>query len=139
MADIKQDSTKRYLVTFEFRYHIVPTYEPYERESETKKVTIGVYDSFEEACEKGNNHLIYLESLYKLNPNWNVKERFSKRGGCFGSPKTLISNLAYLQTPFTFYGKIITLDMSPFTDVLSSVINKTNRYQQFKLDNKDDH
>lgn len=107
---------EKYLVQIEFRYS--------SDMSKDKITTIGVFDTFEEACINGNNLLRFLESKYNLHmfPNGikAIKERFSKNGGCFESKKTLVSNLAYLQTPFGFYAKIETLHyISNFEDLFN--------------------
>jgi hypothetical protein len=125
---------EKYLVTIEFRYSDAPKYDyDYDSTSRNKEVTIGVYDDFDDACKGGNKVLEYLETKYKLNPNYNRKERFSKNGGCFGSKRTLISNLAYIQTPFTFYAKITTLKYEDsIEDVIDSVANSVSNYRKYK-------
>ena len=56
---------KKLLVRIEFRQSDAPkTVDEYT--SKNKKVTIGVYDTFAEACENGNNLLKILESKFEL-------------------------------------------------------------------------
>lgn len=126
---------EKYLVTIEFRYSDAPP-EGYNYTSHTKTITIGVYDDFDEACVHGNKLMETMESKFKLHvfPDGKIakKERFSKNGGCFGSKKDLITNLAYLSTPFSFFAKITTLKYSDIDDTINDVVMAGNRYKEYK-------
>ena len=132
---------EKYLVRIEFRYSDAPETED-GFTSKSKEVTIGVYDTFEDACKSGNSLLEYLESKFELHqfPDGRKapKERFSKNGGCFGSKNTLVTNLAYLKTPFEFYAKIETLKYSPIDEAIESVVSASKRYRDYKLDSNGD-
>ena len=126
---------ERYLVRIEFRYSDAPkTDDGYS--SKNKMITIGVYDTFAEACENGNNLLKILESKFELHqyPDGSKakKERFSKNGGILGGKKTLVASLAYLKTPFEFYAKIKTLEYSPIDEVIENVVSASKRYVNYK-------
>jgi len=123
---------KKYLLTIEFRYSDAPKFEN-DLTSQNKTVTIGVFDEFDTAAIKGNEVLEVFEKHFKLNSHYNRKERFSKNGGCFGSPKTLITDLAYLQTPFSFYAKIETLNYLNIEQTILDVIESAKRYKEYKL------
>lgn len=127
---------EKYLVKIEFRYSDAPKTED-RSTSKNKIVTIGVYDTFEDACRNGNNLLETLESKFKLHqfPDGSKasKERFSKNGGCFGSANTLATNLAYLKTPFEFYAKIETLKYDPIDEAIEDVVSSSKRYRGYKL------
>lgn len=123
------------LVEIEFRY----TDKPLNSDSSdyvSKTITIGVYDSFDEACIHGNKLMENLESKFKLhmfpNGNFAQKERFSKNGGCFGYPNRLISNLAYLKTPFQFYARIVKLDYLDIDKTILEILEANKRYKDFK-------
>lgn len=127
---------EKYLVRIEFRYSDAPkTEDGYT--SRNKMVTIGVYDTFEDACRNGNKLLEVLESKFELHqfPDGSKasKKRFSKNGGSFGSKKTLVTNLAYLKTPFEFYAKIETLKYSPIDEVIEDVVSASKRYADYQL------
>ena len=126
---------KKYLVKIEFRYSDAPKTED-ESTSKNKIITIGIYDTFEDACQNGNNLLEVLESKFELHQSPGCrktsKERFSKNGGCFGSKKTLVANLAYLKTPFEFYATIETLKYSPIDEAIESVVSASKRYISYK-------
>jgi hypothetical protein len=130
-----KEVAEKYLVTIEFRYSDAPKHED-NYTSRNKTVTIGVYDTFEDACANGNNLLETLEGKFELHsfPKGNKaqRERFSKNGGCFGEKKILITNLAYLKTPFEFYAKIDTLKYNDITDSIEEVVNAAKRYQIYK-------
>jgi hypothetical protein len=114
---------EKYLVTIEFSYSVRKSEEDIDHVNET--ITIGVYNDFDEACKHGNKELEILEANYKLNPNYNHKERFSKNGGCFGTRNSLISNyLGYLQTPFSFFAKIETLKYGSVQDLIDEFNTK---------------
>ena len=121
----------KYLVNIEFRFHTPPTYEQ-DSGFRSKKITIGVYDTFDEACVNGNRHMEILESKFSLHefPDGRKakKERFSEHGGCFGGKKELITNLAYLNTPFEFYARITTLKYHVIDDVLNEVVEAQKNY-----------
>jgi hypothetical protein len=71
---------EKHLVTIEFRYLDAPKFE-HDTTNKKRTVTIGVFNDFDTACKEGNNILELMESKFKLNPNWNRRERFSKNGG----------------------------------------------------------
>ncbi len=125
----------KYLVKIEFRYSDAPKSES-RGTSNSKTITIGVYDSFDEAIEKGNKTLERLESKFDIHtfPDGRKakKERFSKNGGCFGTANTLVTNLAYLKTPFEFYAKITTLKHLNLDEVIPDLIEAKKRYISFK-------
>jgi hypothetical protein len=122
---------EKFLVQIEFRYSDV-NFNKDGIACVSKTITIGIYDSFESACIAGNKKLEILEARYKLNLNYNKKERFSLTSGCCGSKQDLISNLGYLQTPFDFYAKITTLKNEAIESTLDDVENSIKRYKEFK-------
>jgi len=102
----------------------------------SNKITIGVYNSFEEACIEGNKLMELMEEKFNshLFPNGKgsaKKERFSKNGGCFGEKKRLITNLAYLKTPFDFYAKITELKYHNFEKTINEALKGVERYKEY--------
>lgn len=122
---------EKYLVTIEFRYNDAPKYESESPQSFCKTITLGVYDNRDEANNCGNKCLEVLESKFKLNPNYNKKERFSNTGGCFGYPKDLITDLAYLVTPFSFFVKITKLVYYDLNEIIKEVTEASLRYNKY--------
>ena len=119
------------LLTIEFRYHDVPKGD-YDSDYKSKRITIGVYDTLDEAIVEGNKALEVFENHFELNKAWNRKERFSKNGGCFGEPKRLITALGYLQTQFDFYAKITKLTYADVDETISEVLDATKRYKKYR-------
>ena len=116
------------LLTIEFRYHDAPKGE-HDDGYKSKRITLGVFDTLEEAIVEGNKAMEVFEKYFKLNTAWNRKDRFSKNGGCFGEPKRLITNLAYLQTQFSFYAKITKLTYADVDQTISEVLEANERYK----------
>jgi len=56
------------LVTIEFRYRDIPKGE-YDSEHKSKTITIGVFDTLEEAIVEGNKAMEVFEDYFKLNPH----------------------------------------------------------------------
>ena len=125
------------LLTIEFRYKDVPKGE-YDSEHKSKTITIGVFDTFEEAIVEGNKAMEVFEDYFKLNPHYNTKERFSKNGGCFGYPKRIITALGYLHTPFEFYAKIEELKYDDVDKTIIEVLKSVDRYKEHKRTNEDE-
>jgi len=128
---------EKYLVDIEFRYHDVPKNEHFSG-YESKTVTIGVYDTLEEANQEGNKMLEILESKFELHKfpagHYAARERFSKNGGCFGSRKDLVTNLAYLKTPFEFYAHVKRLKYLDLEETINDIVEAGKRYRKFKLE-----
>ena len=119
------------LLTIEFRYHDVPKGD-HDSDYKSKRITIGVYDTLDEAIVEVNKAMEVFETQFKLNPNYNKKDRFSKNGGCFGEPKRLITALGYLQTSFDFYAKITKLTYADVDETISEVLEATKRYKKYR-------
>lgn len=122
---------QKHLVTIEFRYNDVSK-DSSETQHKFKTLTIGVFDTVDDAITEGNKALEVFEKHFKLNPHWNRKERFSKNGGAFGSMHNLISDSAYLTTPFTFYAKITKLNYYDVESTILEVVEATKRYRAYK-------
>lgn len=125
-------TNSKYLVTIEFRYRELSKQES-AGDYVSKTLTIGVYDTFEDACINGNKTLENLEGRFSTHvfPDGRTakKDRFSKNGGCFGRSVNIVTNLAYLKTPFEFYAKITTLNYAPFNETIDEVMNSINKYK----------
>ena len=119
------------LVTIEFRYRDKPKGE-YDSGHPSKTITIGVFDTLDEAIIEGNKALEVFEKHFKLNAHWNKRERFGKTNGCFGYPNRLISNSAYLQTPFTFYAKIEQLKYNDVEQTILDVLEAEKRFVEYE-------
>ena len=116
------------LVTIEFRYNDEPKYE-LRGTSQSKTITIGVFDTFDEAIIEGNKALEIFEKNFKIRRVHGVK-RFSKTGGCFGLEDRLITN-HYLETRLQFFAKITKLEYDDVEEIINEVLNAQKRYQNY--------
>lgn len=122
-------TTEKHLVTIEFRYttKFINEYEETENKDKNKTITIGLFDTLEEAIIEGNKSLEVLESHFPLHtyPSGDKakKSRFCKNY-IFGQPNKLVTNLAYLKTPFRFFAKIQTLYYANTNDAILSVLSE---------------
>lgn len=110
-----------YHVTVEYRHN-----HP-EKGFTCKEFTLALTETAQEAYDAGNSFLEKLEARFTLHEFPSglkaKKERFSKNGGAFGTPKHLITNMAYLNTPFAFFAKVTKLNMSSAEDYINSILN----------------
>ena len=100
-----------YLLQIEFRYTV--TLDNDETEYKNKIITIWVYNTIKQAIENWNKELLKLESRYEKNIHYPLS-RFSEN-------KKLITNLAYLTTPFTFFFSITELKYKDLDIVLDNI------------------
>ena len=106
---------EKYIVIVEYRYG------DYKQE----KQTLGIFEDINDAINCGNNFCIILESKYSLNPNYNIKRRFSKSTLTMG-------NSAYIKTPFTFYATIEKLRYFETEQLLNKLEKEIDDYRKDK-------
>ncbi len=116
----------KYLVKIEFCYNGPPDFRG--STSTSKEVVIGVYGDVKKACEDGNKVLEELESRYPLNPAYNRKRRLSHTDASL----RLISNLAYIKTPFTFYLSVKKLNYELMPAAIDDVLEDIDKYREYK-------
>ena len=110
---------EKYLVSVEFRYTGKP--DQFNDNFYTKTLTLGVFESFDEAIENGNKFLEKLELSFICIGN---KSRFGKNNGPFRSKTTLVTDMGYLKTPFDFFAKITTLHFADQSDFVASILSQ---------------
>ena len=115
----------KYLVTIEYRYNDIPN--SFNCTYRNKIDTIIVSDSLDIAIEKSNNVLIELEKNFELNEHYNIKQRLG-----VGYMKRSISNLGYINTPFTFFLSITELKYNCIKESLKNVTESVERYKKYK-------
>lgn len=121
---------EKYLVTIEFRY-LIRNNNGWDVENcnVSDKVTIGIFEHFNEACYNGNKILESLENRFKLNVYRDGRTANIERLGesVYGSiKKTLVSDLGYLKTPFSFFLKVETLKCKDINEEIDSILKKLN-------------
>lgn len=115
------------LLTIEFRYHEVPKSE-HSCEYVSKTITIGVYDTLEEAVKEGNKVLKDLSSKFRFS------ETFGVNNGLWGTATRLVWN--YSQCEVEVFCEIERLN---FDDNISKVMNEVfeseEEYRKWKDNN----
>jgi hypothetical protein len=128
------------LVTIEFRYLDKPKGD-WDSEHKSKTITIGVFDTLDEAIVEGNKVLELLESKFELHtfPDGRKanKDRFGKNNGCFGYPQRLVTDMAYLKTPFSFFAKIEQLKYADIEQTITEVVEAHKRYKEYEQAEKE--
>lgn len=115
---------EKYIVEIEFRYKAIPKNDsPYASDSYNRKITIGIYDSLDEAIKQGNKSLDVLKSKFSFN------DSFSKHGGIFGAPNKLVCNFHDRNKP-QFFATIETLHFDDIASVMEDVFNANEKWLQ---------
>ena len=114
------------LLTIEFRYHEVPKSE-YSCEYVSKTITIGVYDTLEEAVKEGNKVLNKLSSKFKF------REAFGTNNGVFGSANRLVCD-CFRKCPEVFC-KIEQLKYDDISKVMDEVFDSEEKYRKWRENN----
>jgi hypothetical protein len=110
------------LLTIEFRYHVIPKSE-YSSDYDAKTITIGVYDTFEEAIKEGNNIIKQLSSRFK-----HLRGEFGTKNGPFGSSTRLVAD-CFSGYPHVFC-KITKLKFEDVEDVMNEAFAKETEYRK---------
>lgn len=111
------------LLTIEFRYNDRPKGD-WDGTHHKKTITIGVFDTLEEAVRKGNEVLKVLSEHLGKRAN----DCF-KVNGLFGSPDRLITNNCYSTKGITYFAKITPLK---FDDLLTTIKETFDAYERYK-------
>ena len=114
------------LLTIEFRYHEVPKSE-YSCEYVSKTITIGVYDTLEEAIKEGNKVLNQLSSKFNFG-----RETFGTHNGVFGSATRLVCD--FHAKPEVFC-EITQLKYDDISKVMNEVFDSEDNYRKWREDN----
>ena len=106
---------KEYLVTIEYRFNGEP--DSFGSHYRSKIDTIGIFKDIKNAVIAGNGVLKQIEERFGL---YGSKSRLAENN-------KLISNLGYIETPFTFYLKITTLEYNNVANTIDSILNKISK------------
>ncbi len=107
---------EKQLLTVEFRY---------ERKSEDwhfETITIGIYDTIEEAVKEGNKILEHLSYYFKVKPD----DKFEVNG-LFGNPTTLVTNCLYPTNHIEYFAKITKLKFENLQEVINNIFNLSEK------------
>lgn len=91
-------------------------------------VTIGLFDTIEEAVIKGNEALKLLSDKgFEVR----VTDRFKVKG-LFGNPNRLVSNTVY-NDKVTYFAKITNLSTNNINDIIEEAFKGCTRYNEYKI------
>lgn len=119
------------LLTIEFRYLEMPKNEAWT-EHRNKTITIGVFDTLEEAILRGNEMLTELSKSFEIRP----EDRF-KLKHLFGTPCRLVCNVRR-KTNIDFYAKIEQLKYDDLSQAVKEVKEATNKYVKWYFAQNED-
>lgn len=119
------------LLTIEFRYIDKPKGD-YDCEYKSKKITIGIYDTLDEAIIEGNKVLDILSKSFEVRSD----DKF-QHNWLFGRPKDLVTNTCYKDN-IKFFAKIETLYFDDLNETISETFKAFERYKEFKRSEVED-
>lgn len=108
------------LLKVEFRYHDRPNGE-HDGGHRTKTVTIGIYDTLDEAILEGN------KTLETLSDRFEVRGKFVLNH-LFGHPKRLVTNTCYPTKGIEYFASIVKLSFDDLTTVIGETFDAHKRY-----------
>lgn len=113
------------LLTVEFRYNNYVPHNDFETGYKTKTITLGVFDTLEEAITEGN------KALEVLSKSFNIKERFKLRG-LFGRPDRLVTD-----SKMGLFAKIEQLRFNDLSETVTEVFAALERYKVYRAEQQD--
>lgn len=117
---------KREVVKIEFRYHSKPQWShDYEYREDT--VLIGVFDTIEEAVEKGNEAVKLLSKYFEVRDTDCFKVH-----GPVGCPLRLVSNCCYPTNGVIYFATILQVEINEFPDIVEKIFESAKRYKAWK-------
>lgn len=126
------DKVTKRLVTIEFRYYDRPINEDFSGHN-TYTITVGVYDTLDEAIEHGNKAIELLSKYFEVRSD----DRFMKNH-LFGTPNTLVTNCCYPTKNISYFAKITSLHYDNLLDTIQKVFEARNRYEQYLKEQEDE-
>lgn len=118
---------KKELLRIEFRYHDTPKHPDFSGFT-SKTITIGIYDTLNEAIEAGNEAVKELAKSFEVREDDKFQLKF-----LFGCPKKLVSNTCYPTKGISYFAKIETLDFSDLSSTIAETFEAYERYSSYKL------
>ena len=122
-------NTQKELLTIEFRYHGQPE-DVTNSVCRNKTITIGIFETLEEAIEKGNKALEILSKHFQVRSDDKFQLHY-----LFGNPCRLVTNCCYPTNGIQYFAKITPLRF----DDLSNTIKETfEAYGRYKFSKEED-
>jgi len=113
------------LLTIEFRYYDIPINEDFSGYT-TKTITIGIYDTLDEAIKEGNKALEILSKKFEVRSNDKFQKNF-----LFGSPKRLVTNVSY-KDKIKFFAQITKMNFDDLNETIDETFKALERFNKYK-------
>lgn len=124
-----QISMQKELLTIEFRYHDRPE-DITNRVCHNKTITIGIFDTLEEAIKESNKTLEILSKYFQVRPDDKFQLHY-----LFGNPQRLVTNCCYPTNGIEYFAKITPLK---FDDLLNTIKETFDAYERYKLSKEEE-
>lgn len=118
------------ILTVEFRYMDAPQDGLDLADHRTEVVTIGIYDTLEEAIKEGNKTLGLLSKYFEVRHD----DKF-KKVHLFGSPKRLVTNTCYSTKGIQYFAQIKQHKFSDLVNVVGECFDSADRWIKWTKDN----
>lgn len=119
------------LLRIEFRYSDA-TKNLTDRMCQSKKVTIGVFDTLEEAVKVGNDVLGAMSNYFEVR----ATDIFRVRG-LFGNPDRFVSNCCYPTKGISYFATIEKLEFSDLSNQINECFAATERFIKYMKNQED--
>jgi len=119
------------ILTVEFRYMNIPDGN-WDGGCRTKKITIGIYDTIDDAIVRGNEILDILSRYFEVRAD----DKF-KLYHIFGHPTRLVTNTCYLTDDIQYFAKIEQLNFEDLTITIDDINKSVKQYKLYKRNNAD--
>ena len=106
---------KKQLLTIEFRYDSVPKYKKFGGYT-TKIVTIGIFDTLNDAINSGNDCLKVLSNRFEVR-----KDDIFSLTTSLGIPGTMVTNCCYPTNGVQYFAKITSLNFDNLEDKINEI------------------
>lgn len=113
------------LLTIEFRYHDEPN--DIGSVYREKKITVGIFDTLEEAIEEGNKVLEILSKHFEARSDDKFSNNF-----LFGNPCRLVSNCCYPTRGISYFAKIEPLKFDDLLETIKEAFDAAERYKAYR-------
>lgn len=122
---VNQISMQKELLTIEFRYHDQP--DTIDSTYRNKTITIGIFDTLEEAIEEGNKALEILSKHFQVRSDDHFCLHF-----LFGTPCRLVTNCCYPTNGIQYFAKITPLKFDNLSNIIKETFDAYERYKLYK-------
>lgn len=119
------------LVTIELRYEDRPVNEDVGGYT-TRTITIGIYDTLDEAIEQGNKAIELLSKYFEVR-----SDDYFVKNALFGMPRTLVSNFCYRTQQIAYFAKITPLHFDDLEAAIKEAFAARERYKKYQQENQE--